>query len=119
MRVFWNERGRGPTSDKAETVDLEQALHVWSDEMRGVEGNFFGLIDDQDRTIQFYFVSGIPDHVDDASHEEIVELDFPVVERRGSLSRMVTIGECDALIRKAFQVGAEPNQFEPLTFSAW
>lgn len=119
MQMFWNERGRGPAGDAAEEANLEQALYVWTDEMRGVEGNFFGLIDPQGRTVQFYFLSGIPDHVDDASHEEIVDLDFPLPQQRGSFSRTVTVGECANLIRRAFEVGADPARFEPLEFSNW
>lgn len=84
-----------------------------------MKGNFFGLIDDQDRTFQLYFVDGIPDHVEDARHEEILELDFPVVERKGSLSRVIKLGEADGMIQRAFQVGADPAHFEPLTVSAW
>jgi hypothetical protein len=119
MRVFWNDCGRGPDADSAEEVDIKEALRIWLDEVRGVKGNFFGLIDDQENTIQFYFDAGIPDHVDDAGHLRIVSMDFPQPEREGSFARHVTIGEVSGLIEKAFKVGADHRKFEDLSFTPW
>ena len=119
MRVFWNDCGRGPESDSAKEVDIEEAGLIWSDEVRGVEGNFLGLIDDQGNTIQFYFDAGIPDHVDDASHLRIVLMDFPQPERNGSFARHVTIGEVHELIEKAFKVGADYTKFGDVSFMPW
>lgn len=97
---------------------MVEALNAWAD-CRGVEGNFFGLIDDQDRALQFYFVDGIPDDVEDARHLRIVLLDFPLPERGGSYSKLVTIGETSELIKTAFRVGADYNYYEGLDFSLW
>ncbi|WP_424627306.1 hypothetical protein [Bradyrhizobium sp. SYSU BS000235] len=119
MRAYWNDSGREVTSDMAEEVNLHEARLIWSDEVRGVRGNFFGLIDDQDRTIQFYFEASIPDDVDDARHLRIVLMDFPHPEQRGSYSRRATIGEVDAMIEMAFQVGIDFRHFGELTFSSW
>src|SRR5262245_27147826 len=119
MRAFWNDCGRGPDADSAEEGDLKEALRSWLDEVRGVKGNFFGLIDDQANTIQFYFDAGIPDHVDDAGHLRIVSMDFPQPDRGGSFARDVTIGEVYGLIEKAFKVGADHSKFDDLSFTPW
>lgn len=66
MRAFWSDFGRGPSADAAITVDVEAAISIWLDEVRGGRGNFLGLIDVNGNAIQFYFDEGIPDHVDDA-----------------------------------------------------
>jgi hypothetical protein len=118
MKVFWNDCGRGPGSDAAEELTLEQADLIWSDG-RGVEGNFFGLIDDEGRTIQFYFTAGIPDDVEDATHLEIVLMDFPVLEMRGSYTAQVTIGKVHGLIEKVFNVGADHRKFDGVAFAPW
>lgn len=119
MKAFWNDCGVEVTSDQAGEVNLREAGLIWSDEVRGVEGNFFGLIDDRGRTIQFYFEADIPEDLDDASHLEIVLMDFPQPERHGSYGRRVTIGEVHELIKTAFRVGADPSCFGELMFRAW
>ena len=119
MKAFWNDRGRGVDSKSAKEVDLEEAGLIWSDEVRGVEGNFFGLIDDQGNTIQFYFDAGIPDHVDDAGHLKIVHLDFPRPEMKGSYAAQVTISEVHGLIQRAFQLGADYRNFGNVKFEPW
>ncbi len=53
MKGFWNDRGREPGSPSAKDVDLDEAGLIWSDEVRGVKGNFFGLIDADGNTIQY------------------------------------------------------------------
>ncbi len=118
MRMFWTDGGRGPKSEEAREVDVRTARDTFAD-MRGKRGNFFGLIDDQGRTFQLYFDEGIPDGADDATHLEIVSVDFPVPGKRGSFQRKVSIGEASDLIAKAFEVGADPDRFEPLAFVAW
>jgi hypothetical protein len=119
MRAFWNDCGRGPSSDSAKEVGLAEAGLIWSDEVRGVRGNFLGLIDDQGNTIQFYFDAGIPDDVDDASHLRIVLMDFPQPDQKGSYAAHVTIGEVHGLIERAFKVGADYRRFGNLTFMPW
>jgi hypothetical protein len=119
MRAFWNDNGRGVASDSAREVDLEEAARIWSDEVRGVEGNFFGLIDEHGNTIQFYFDAGIADHIDYASHLAIVLMDFPRPEKNGSCNSVLTIGEVHEQIEKAFQVGADCRHFGELDFESW
>lgn len=119
MKVFWNDFGEGLTSDQAREVDLHEANLIWSDKVRGGEGNFIGLIDEQDRTIQFYFESDIPDGVDDANHLQIVLMDFPQPERNGSYTRKVTISEVDGLMKTAFELGADYRRFGDLAFIEW
>src|SRR5579859_6385923 len=119
MKVFWNDRGRGVRCESAKEVDLEEAGLIWSDKVRGVEGNFLGLIDDEGNTIQFYFNAGIPDHVDDAGHLRIVLMDFPRTEKNGSYAAEVTIGEVHGLIEKAFKFGADYRKFGNLKFMPW
>jgi hypothetical protein len=119
LKAYWQDGDQGTSSDAAVTVSLEQAQLIWSDEIRGIEGNFLGLIDDRDNTIQFYFVSDIPDDVDDASQLRIVLLDFPIEKQRGSYAKEVAIGEVHDLIAKAFAVGAKHEAFEGLRFEKW
>jgi hypothetical protein len=119
MKVYWDDCGSGLSPDRAREVDLREAGLIWSDEVRGIEGNFLGLIDDQDRTIQFYFESSIPNDVDDVRHLRIVLMDFPQPERNGSYGRQVTIGEVDRLLETAFAVGADHRHFGALTFTSW
>ncbi|MFC3219300.1 hypothetical protein ACFOEZ_09755 [Tianweitania populi] len=119
MKAYWNDCGDELPSAVARDVDLAEAGRIWSDVVRGVEGNFLGLIDDQDRTVQFYFTAGIPDDVDDASHLPIVLLDLPQPDQSGSYERQVTIGEVHRLIEAAFRHGADPRQFGALSFSQW
>lgn len=118
MKAFWNDCGQGPTSESPVDVSLEQAQLLWSDS-RGVEGSFLGLVDDLGNTIQFYFNAGIPDDVEDARHLRIVLVDFPVSEKQGSYSKLVTIGEVHELIATAFSVGARHQSFSGLRFDAW
>ncbi|CAO4155288.1 GNAT family N-acetyltransferase [Methylorubrum aminovorans] len=119
MRAFWDDCGQGVPSDQAKPVNLLEASWIWSDEIRGVQGNFLGLIDDEDRTIQFYFDAGIPDDVDDARHLRIVLVDFPRPDLGGSYGRHVAIGEVHRLIARAFEAGADHRHFGELAFTAW
>lgn len=122
LRAFWNDRGRGRGRDaeSAKPVGLREARLIWSDKVRGVEGNFFGLIDESGNTVQFRFEAGIPDHVDDAGHLRIVLMDFPQPGRNGSYSAVVTIGEVHGLIERAFREGVDHRKFgKRLRFSAW
>ena len=118
MKAFWNDCGQGQAPDSPTEVDLVQAQNIWSDGS-GVQGNFFGLVDSQGRTLQFYFTDGIPDDVEDARHLEIVLLDFPIPEKKGSYSKQVSIGEVHALIALAFSVGADYSSFPGVKFSPW
>lgn len=119
MKLFWFSSGQGVPSDQAKEADLDEVREMLSEQMNGEEGNFFGLVDDAGRTIQFAFEEGIPDHVEDASHLEIVTVDFPVPEKSGSYQQRITIGEIQAWVEKAFRVGADPEQFGDLPFVLW
>ena len=118
MKVFWYDCGDQVDPGMAMEMTLDQADLRWSDGS-GAQGNFFGLIDDQDRTIQFYFDESVPDDVEDASHLRIVLMDFPDEARGGSLGRHVSIGEVRGLIETAFKMGADPAHFGELTFTQW
>jgi hypothetical protein len=117
VKAFWNDCVRGPGSDCATEVDLAKAGLIWSDEVRGIRGNFLGLIDKEGRTIQFYFDSDVPDDVDDARHLRIVLVDFPQPDRKGSYSAQVTIGDVHQLIEKVFKFGADYRHFGSLNFT--
>jgi hypothetical protein len=119
MKAYWNDGGSGPAPDAAEEVNLQRARLIWSDEVRGMPGNFFGLIDEHNRTVQFYFDDGIPDEVEDASHLRIVLLDFPRPDLSGSFTRQIAIGEVDPLIETAFRVGLDHDYFGDLEFVSW
>ena len=116
--AYWQDLEDIVESANPRELTLEQALNRWADG-NGCEGNFFGLIDDQDNTIQFCFVDSIPDHVDDASHLEIVLVDFPVPSLSGSYQRIVSIGESPRFIERAFELGASHENFDELEFNKW
>jgi len=118
MKVFWNDCGRELPSDQAREVDLHEAQRMWADGS-GVRGNFLGLIDGQDRTVQFLFDESIPDEVEDAGHLRIVLMDVPCPELRGSYGRQVTVDEARELIATAFRVGADHRRLGELTFTPW
>ena len=119
MKAFWDDLGKGIDSQAAREVSLQEAQWIWSDEVHGVKGNFLGLIDDEDRTVQFCFQSTIPDHVDNASHLRIVLVDFPQPAQHGSYTAVVAIEDVHALIVKAFAVGADYRRYDNLTFKPW
>jgi hypothetical protein len=119
MKIFWNDCGDELPSEAAKAVDLPEALRVWTDVVRGVEGNFLGLIDNQNRTIQFYFESGIPDDVEDARLLQIVLMDLPQPGLGGSYGKTVSIGEVGQLIETAFAKGADHRAFGDLPFTSW
>lgn len=118
MKAFWQDGKRHVDANDAREMTRAQALDAWAD-MRGMRGNFLGLVDDQDRTLQFYFDAGIPDGVDDARHLRIVRADIPVPERKGSLAATVTIDEASRLIERVFVSGADPAAFPELAFEPW
>lgn len=119
MKVFWNDCGREVPFDAPEEADLESARRIWSDEVSGIEGNFLGLIDDQDRTIQFCFVESIPDDADDVGDLKIVLMDFPVPAKKGSYSTHVRIKDVPALLAKAFKFNADHRKFGDVEFTPW
>lgn len=118
MKVFWNDGGHGVEAANSAPVSREEALRLWSDEVRGVEGNFLGLTDDAGRTIQFYFAESIPDHVDDAGYLRIVDVDIPVPERGGSFVKRVCVADVADLIDQAFTIGVE-HQHVGMEFILW
>ena len=118
MKVFWNDQGRGVEADKAIDMNLEKASLIWTDEVFGVEGNFYGLIDGNGKVIQFYFSDGIPDHVGDAGHLEIVDVDFPCPEKKGSYVKRIRIKDVHDYIEKAFKVGADQHLYD-VKFQPW
>lgn len=119
MKVFWNDDGRGIVADKAVSATLDEVSLIWSDEVRGMEGNFLGLVDGAGRTIQFYVAEDIPDGVDDAGHLEIVDVDFPDPNAKGSYMARIPIRDVHSWIRKAFSEGADPGEYDGLKFVAW
>ena len=120
LKAFWNDCGRGRASESARAADLAEAGRIWSGKVRGVEGNFFGLVDESGNTIQFRFEADIPDDVNDAGHLRIVRMDFPKPEKQGSYATLVTISEVHELIGKAFRVGVDHRKFgRRLRFERW
>ena len=57
--------------------------------------------------------------MDDASHLEIVLVDFPVPSLSGSYQRIVSIGESPRFIERAFELGASHENFDELEFNKW
>ena len=118
LKAFWDDCGKGPTAGAPKRLSRDEASDVWSDS-RGVEGNFFGLIDEKGRTIQFMMAESIPADVDDAGPLPIVDLDIPDSQKRGSYTRRVTIDEVHELIGQMFEGGADPEHFGDLKFVKW
>ena len=118
MNAYWQDLEGVVHSTHPRTLTLTEALNQWADG-RGAEGNFFGLIDSEDNTIQFYFEDSIPDDVDDAGHLRIVTVDFPKPALRGSFQKLVTIYESSELIKRAYEHGAQHENFENLSFCKW
>ena len=118
MKAFWSNAAHTPPTDEKGEVTLEQAQAIWSDDLRGA-GSFLGLIDSAGNIVQFHQDHPIPDGVDDASHLQLVSLDFPQPGRRGSYARTVSFDEVAGLLAAAFQFGADPTRFEGLEFVEW
>lgn len=118
MKAYWQDLEDVVESSAARDLTLNEALNHWADG-RGVQGNFFGLIDEEDCTVQFFFIDGIPDDVDDARFLQIVAVDFPVPARGGSFTVVITIGESSAWIEKAFAIGANHERYAGLEFEPW
>lgn len=119
VKAYWNDCNMGLASYDARDVDLREAGLIWTHQVRGVAGNFLGLVDDAGRTVQFFFEQCIPNRIDDAGHLQIVLLDFPQPELNGSCARRVAIGGILGLIETAFREGADHRRFEPPGFAPW
>jgi len=118
MKAYWQDCEYVVESSHPHTLTLNEALDRWADGS-GAEGNFFGLIDSADNTMQFYFEDSIPDGVDDASHLEIVLVDFPQPELGGSYQKLISIDESSKWIQLGFEVGLDYNQHNGLEFVKW
>ena len=80
--MFWNDQGGGVDSASPVEVDLEKAKQIWSDD------------------------------VDDAGLLEIVNVDFPCPEEKGSYMKRIRIIEVYDYIDKALKVGADPKLYD-------
>jgi hypothetical protein len=118
VKAFWQDGKRGVDANDAREMTRTKALDAWAD-LRGMRGNFFGIVDDAGRTLQFYFEEAIPDGVDDARHLRIVRAEIPAPDRNGSYAALVTIGEASQLIERVFVSGADPAAFAQFTFDPW
>jgi hypothetical protein len=121
IKIFWSDAtsGQGVGSSNARPVNLNEARRIWSDEVRGVKGNFLGLIDEEGRAAQFSFDANVPDSVDDASFLKIIRVDFPLPAKKGSFTATVTVREVDKWMQEIFKKGADPGRFKDLKFEAW
>ena len=118
LKVYWNDCDDVVDSTGPRTLTQTEAMNRWADSS-GAEGNFFGLIDADENTMQFYFEDSIPDDVEDAGHLEIVLLDFPKPDLRGSFQRIISIDESSEWIKRAFENGLDHEQYDGLTFCSW
>jgi hypothetical protein len=121
MKLFWFDvvSGRELSSVQARTVDLSEAERIWFGEIHGAEGSFLGLTDDAGRTIQFMFDRGLANNEDSLDLLRIIQVDFPCPERSGSFTAMLTGGEVLRWMQDAFEKGADPAQFDGLSFEPW
>ncbi len=92
LKAYWQDLEDVVESPNAQPITLSEALDRWADG-RGVAGNYFGLIDENDRAVQFYFFEGIPDTVEDARCLRIVLADFPIPAQGGSFTAVLSIEE--------------------------
>ena len=118
MQAYWQDSHNIVESTHPKNLTLIEALDRWAD-ISGAAGNFFGLIDADENTMQFYFEDSIPDDVDDASHLEIVLVDFPLPSLGGSYQKMLTFGATPDWIKRGFEVGLNHEQYEDLLFAKW
>jgi len=118
MKAYWQDLEDVVESSNARPLTLSEALNRRAD-VRAVAGNFFGLTDEHDRAIQFFFIEGIPDAVEDARSLRIVLADFPMPAQGGSFTAVLSIDEASAWIEKAFTVGANHERYEGLEFASW
>ena len=118
MQAYWQDGHDIVEVTHPKTSTLLETVDRWADGS-GAEGNFFGLIDANDNTMQFYFEDSIPDDVDDASHLEIVQVDFPLPALRGSYQKTLSIGATPNWIKRGFEVGLNHEKYEGLEFAKW
>jgi hypothetical protein len=118
MKAYWQDCEYVVESSHPQYLTLNESLDRWADGS-GAEGNFFGLIDAANNTMQFYFEDSIPDEVDDASHLEIVLVDFPQPTHGGSYQKLISIGESPEWIRRGFDLGLDYKKYEGLEFVKW
>jgi len=118
MKAYWQDCEYVVESSHPQQMTLVEALDRWADGS-GAEGNFFGLIDADDNSMQFYFEDSIPDGVDDASHLEIVLVDFPQPALGGSYQKTISIGESSNWIKRGFELGLDFQKHGGLEFVKW
>ena len=63
--------------------------------------------------------TAIPDEVGDASHLEIVLVDFPQPTLMGSYQKLNSIGESSDWIKRGFELGLDYQKHEGLEFIKW
>jgi len=118
MDAYWQDCEDVVESSHPHALTLNEALNRWAD-ISGAEGNFFGLIDVANNTMQFYFEDSIPDEVEDASHLEIVLVDFPQPSLGGSYQKLTSVGESTNWIKRGFELGLDYKKHEGLKFAKW
>lgn len=118
MKAYWQDCEDVVESSHPQTLTQTEALDRWADGS-GTEGNFFGLIDSDDNTMQFHFEESIPDDVGDASHLKIVLVDFPQPSLGGSYQKLISIGESGKWIQRGYELGLDYHQYEGLEFVKW
>ena len=120
VKVFWYDsyRDKGVDSEDAEEMTLDEACLVWSDQVPGIQGSFFGLIDETGQALQFYVAKSLPDHVGDTGHLENLDLDIPCPKLSGSFSARIKYLDVYPIINRVYEKGIDYRDYD-VSFSNW
>ncbi|MDP9196765.1 MAG: hypothetical protein M3O22_08410 [Pseudomonadota bacterium] len=108
MKIFYCDYGTGKDveAENPLSVSPEEALDLFAD-LSPCEGSFFGVIDTEDRTIQFMW-----------NEDMTLHLDIPQPENNGSLTGTVSFEDAETIILDISK-GKDPATIGGLVFLPW
>jgi len=110
MRVYYYDDAAGTqrAADGAEPESLEAILTLMDLVLRE-PGSFIGVLAPDDSLLTFL-----------VTEEEVVQLDVPQPERRGSYYKASTLENCKAIMTRVAEATTfEHTDFEGLVFEKW
>ena len=109
MKIFFSDYDVDihVSADEPREVKLNEALAEF-ESLPEIEGCFFGVIDEQDRVIQFIY-----------NADGRLDVDIPLEERQGSLCKKgVSVDECRKLVIDC-EKGVRIDAISGLEFQPW
>ncbi|MEX0792880.1 MAG: hypothetical protein WD045_07060 [Pirellulaceae bacterium] len=97
---------QGVESDAPGFAPLEAILEIW-DSLSHESGTFLGIVCPVGVSLQFMW-----------DEPDVIQLDIPVPERKGSWCKEATFTECREALVSAGK-GADPREIPGLEFQAW